>query len=120
VVAADHPERVETEAFIAPAVPLAPALPERTFYAFDDPLYTTEGWAKYNRHYWLEDYPGFLEFFLGKIFTEPHSTKQIEDGIGWALDTTPEALIASEYGLLLCRLGRFRETCERARCPVLV
>ena len=54
-----------------------------------------EGWAKYNRHYWLRDYRGFLEFFFGEIFPEPHSTKQIEDGVAWGLDTTPETLIAT-------------------------
>ena len=32
---------------------------------------------------------GFLEFFFSKCFGEPHSTKQIEDCIGWALETSP-------------------------------
>ena len=49
---------------------------------------TEEGWAKWNRHYWLRDWPGFLDFFFSQTFTEPHSTKQIEDAIGWGLDTT--------------------------------
>ena len=60
--------------------------------SFTEPLPTDEGWAKQNRHYWQRDYPGFLEFFFGRCFTEPHSTKQIEDGIGWALETTPDTL----------------------------
>ena len=55
-------------------------------------LDTDEGWAKYNRHYWLRDYRGFVEFFFGECFTEPHSTKQIEDCIGWGLETDPETL----------------------------
>ena len=29
------------------------------------------------------------------MFTEPHSTKPIEDGVGWGLETTPETLIAT-------------------------
>ncbi len=57
-----------------------------------------EGWAKYNRHHWLRDYPDFLTFFFGQVFTEPHSTKQIEDCIAWGLDTEPEVLIASVEG----------------------
>ena len=40
-----------------------------------------EGWAKTNRHYWAQDYRGFLEFFFDKCFPEPHSTKQIEDSV---------------------------------------
>jgi UDP-N-acetylglucosamine:LPS N-acetylglucosamine transferase len=30
------------------------------------------------------------------VFSEPHSTKQREDAVGWALETTPETLIASQ------------------------
>ena len=63
-------------------------------HSFDKVLATDEGWAKYNRHYWTKDYQGFLEFFFAKCFTEPHSTKQIEDCVGWALETTPEVLLA--------------------------
>ena len=87
MLAAEHPERIIGAAFIGPAVALAPPHPERTVHPFDEPLETDDGWAKYNIHHWLRDYRGFLEFFLGKCFTEPHSTKHIEDGIGWALET---------------------------------
>ena len=55
----------------------------RAATSFDEELDTDEGWAKYNRHYWLSDYRGFLEFFFAQVFTEPHSTKQIEDCVGW-------------------------------------
>ena len=34
--------------------------------------------------------PGFLEFFFAQMFTEPHSTKQIEDCVGWGLETDAE------------------------------
>jgi hypothetical protein len=47
-----------------------------------------EGWEKYNRHYWRSSYRDWVEFFVGNVFTEPHSSKQIEDGIAWALETT--------------------------------
>jgi pimeloyl-ACP methyl ester carboxylesterase/predicted glycosyltransferase len=118
LLAADHPERVDAVAYIGPAVPIAPAHPERTRYSFEDEHDTDEGWAKYNRHYWLRDYPGFLEFFFGRIFTEPHSTKQIEDCIGWGLDTDPETLVDTARGV--ATVEGFRESCERVRCPVLV
>ena len=35
---------------------------------------------------------GFLEFFFSQVFTEPHSTKPIEDCVGWGLETTGETL----------------------------
>lgn len=120
LIAANHPDRVTAATFVAPAVPLAPPLPERAVHSFGDPLDTSEGWAKYNRHYWLEHYPDFLEFFFGKLFSEPHSTKQIEDGIRWGLETTPAALVAATVGMRLRDLGPFHELCSRVCCPVLV
>jgi pimeloyl-ACP methyl ester carboxylesterase len=120
MLAAEHPGRVAGAAFISPSVPLAPPLPERTVYPFDEPLDTDEGWAKYNMHHWLRDYRDFLEFFVGKCFTEAHSTKQIEDVIGWALETTPEVLADHDAGIALPTGVDFRELCARVRCPVLV
>ena len=71
-------------------------------------LATDEGWAKDNLHYWLRDYRGFLEFFFSQMFTEPHSTKPIEDCIGWGLETTAETLVATEIGNGLDEDGRAR------------
>ena len=44
------------------------------------------------------DYRGFLEFFFSQIFTEPHSTKPIEDCVDWGLETTAETLGADPSG----------------------
>jgi pimeloyl-ACP methyl ester carboxylesterase/predicted glycosyltransferase len=94
VAAARHPSRVLGVAAIAPAGPhLTPPLPERAVHDFDARLDTDEGWAKYNRHYWLRDWPGFARFFFDTVISEPHSTKQREDAVGWALQATPEALV---------------------------
>jgi predicted glycosyltransferase len=86
---------------------------------WDEELTTDEGWAKWNRHYWLRDYRGFLEFFFSQMFNEPHSTKPAEDCVGWGLETTAETLVATELG---GKLGEeeTRELCRRVRCPVLV
>ena len=63
-------------------------------------------------------YRDFLEFFADSCFTEPHSTKQIEDFVGWALEIDPATLVASDDGLVACGLESFRSVCERirARC----
>ena len=96
LLAAEQPERVDGAVFICPAVPLGEPLPERTRHPWDEELDTDEGWAKYNRYYWLRDYRGFLEFFFSQMFTEPHSTKPIEDCVGWGLETTAETLVATQ------------------------
>jgi len=119
ILAAEHPERVAGAVFIDPSLPIAPGHPYRAVYPFDDPLDTDEGWAKFNAHYWRRDYRGFLEFFFSQIFSEPHSTKQIEDCVGWGLETDPETLIAVSSGRFLAE-DRIRSLCARVRSPVLV
>jgi pimeloyl-ACP methyl ester carboxylesterase len=120
LLAADHPGRVDGVVYLGPAVGLAPPHPERAVHSFSEPLDTDEGWARYNQHYWLRDYRGFLEYFFSRCLTEPHSTKQREDCVAWALEMAPETLIDTEQGLLLCGPESFRDQCRRVRCPVLV
>jgi pimeloyl-ACP methyl ester carboxylesterase/predicted glycosyltransferase len=118
LLAANHPERVEAAVFIGPTYPGGgEPLPERTVYSWEDELDTDEGWAKHNKHYWLRDYPGFLDFFMSRVLTEPHSTKPIEDMIGWGLETTGEMLVLTDAGL---DPDQARELACRVRCPVLV
>jgi pimeloyl-ACP methyl ester carboxylesterase/predicted glycosyltransferase len=118
LLAAEQPERVEGTVFICPAVPLGEPLAERQTYPWDEELDTDEDWAKYNRHFWLRDYRGFLEFFFAQMFNEPHSTKQIEDCVGWGLETTGETLVATHVHDLSRQA--VRDLCHRVRCPVLV
>ena len=120
LLAAEQPERVEGAVFIGPAFPGGgDPLPERTVYPFDEKHDTDEGWAKYNRFHWLRDYRDFVEFFMSKMFTEPHSTKPIEDCIGWALETDAETLIATQEGPGLTP-EEARALSRLVRCPVLV
>ena len=120
-LAADHPDRVLAAIFIGPAVPLAPGHPERAITSrFEEELDSDEGWAKYNRHYWQRDYLGFLEFFFAQMFPEPHSTKQIEDCIAWALETDPGTLADTTSAMGLCGREEFKDIAARVTCPVLV
>ena len=101
VLAADEPDRVLGVVCLGPAVALAPMPADRKVHPFNERLATTDGWAKYNRFHWLEGgYADFLEFFFAQLFTEPHSTKQIEDFVGWGLEIDPSTLVAIEDGLV--------------------
>jgi predicted glycosyltransferase len=122
IAAARHPERVLGVAAIAPAGPhLSPALPERAIYDFWSDLGTDDGWAKDNQHFYRRDYPAYARFFFDTVISEPHSTKQREDAVGWALQTTPEVLIASKAGQTCTADRAGTETLLRAvGCPVLV
>jgi pimeloyl-ACP methyl ester carboxylesterase len=122
ILMSEHAQRVAGAIFISPTAGVLPRAPEReeAAAAFDAELDEYEGWWKYNANYWRRDYHGFLEFFFSRVFTEPHSTKHVEDAVGWGLDSDPETLIATERcpGLTV---DRARNLAERAsRHPVLV
>lgn len=126
-LAAEHASRVAGAAFIGPTLPIPPRPEKRLATSFNERLDTYEGWAKYNRHYWMSDHQGFLEFFFSECFPEPHSTKQIEDCVGWGLETTPQTLIATAVAPAWQDISepgdderRVRELAACVRCPVLV
>jgi pimeloyl-ACP methyl ester carboxylesterase/predicted glycosyltransferase len=126
-LAADHAERVLGTIVIGPALNLgsaegrmidgpAPALESSIVEAGGtDPM---THWAKYNRRYWLENYDDFLWFFIGQCFSEPYSTKPIEDGVGYARETTGEVLVAES---LASRPSRetLHDWCARITTPIM-
>ncbi len=120
ILAAEHPERVDALAVIGPHAGLGQS-PSGRSYSFTDPLETDEGWAKFNRHYWLRDFDGFRDFFFSTNFSEPHSSKAFEDAWEWSDDMTPERLADTIVGQ---EIGfdeqSARELAGRVRCPVLV
>ena len=121
LLAADHPERVERMAFIAPAVPLAPAVPRAgASRAFQEPREAYDGWATFNRHYWLEHYEAFIEFFFSQCLTERHSTKPHEDTVGWGLETDAPTLVATQLAPRLRDEADVRALLARIDCPILV
>jgi len=95
VLASHHPERTEAAILVGSSLPLVPAYEYKSWASWDQASQTSGDWNKYSRDYWRENYPDFVNFFSQKIFNEPHSTKQIEDMIGWANETTGEVLIAT-------------------------
>ena len=119
VLAADHPERVDSIVYVGPGVTLVSNHPERDVSAFEDAVEADPEWAAAGALLG-HDYLGFLEFFFGRCFNEPHSTKQIEDCIGWASQTTSQTILDTIVGMGIPREELFRETCTRVRCPTLV
>ena len=120
ILAALHPDRIRGLVLIGPDLMLTDDPAEEQGYSFDEDVETPERWEKWNRHYWLRDWPGFLEFFFGETFTEPHSTKQIEDAIGWGLQTDPRTISRG----MDAEWPNDRETasrlCSQVPCPTMV
>jgi pimeloyl-ACP methyl ester carboxylesterase len=121
ILAAEHPDRVAGLVLIGPDLLLTadPAEQEGP-YPFDEEPGTLQGWAKWNRHYFLRDWPGFVEFFFEQTFTEPHSTKQIEDAIGWGLQTDPQAIVRGMDAEWTNDRDSVLRLAADLRCPTLV
>lgn len=134
--AAEHPDRVLGMALIGPATPVLESGPsERGKYImehFEDPYpprpqsaVRTGGrddrgdWAKYNRRYWIDDLEDFAWFFFGHCFPEAHSTKQIEDCVGWTLETTGE-ILGAEWDAPNGDIETYRNWASAVECPVLL
>ncbi len=113
-LAAWYPERAAGVIAIGAALPW-PLPPD-----FDEPKDGYDGWGKANRHYWLADYRGWVEFFMSQVFTEPHSIKQQEDGVGWGLETTAETLLLTAPAVAAPTAEDAEAICRQVRCPVLV
>jgi pimeloyl-ACP methyl ester carboxylesterase len=116
-MAARYPERVSKLFVIGTVLPEWAFADDPSFWARRD---SYEGWEKRNAHYWREHYRDWLRFFMAQVFSEPHSTKAIEDAIAWADETTPDILINSVVNPELLPAMPLAEVIERVRCPVLL
>jgi pimeloyl-ACP methyl ester carboxylesterase len=121
ILAAEHPERVTSATFIGASLPLGQPLPERAdaLRHFDEPQERYDGWLKFNRHFWLADWPAFLEFFFSQCFTEPGSEDEIAHFVGMGLETTPETILLTAEAPGLDR-ERTVELARAVECPTLV
>ena len=114
-LAAWYPDRVAGVVAIGAALPW-PLPPD-----FDEQKPRYEGADKVNSHYWLADYRGWVEFFMSLVFTEPHSTKQREDGVAWGMETSAETLVLTARAADADGGDAAAEAvCRQVRCPVLV
>jgi pimeloyl-ACP methyl ester carboxylesterase len=93
--ATEQPARVRGAIFVCPTVRIGEVESQSPVPLFEAELSSNEGWAKYNAHYWRRDLAGFAEFFFRQVFVEARSSKHVEDGVRWALQTDPETLIAT-------------------------
>jgi pimeloyl-ACP methyl ester carboxylesterase len=119
---AAHRNRVTAAVFVAPTVYWDDELPARRIQPFDAPCTSDAGWGRYNAEYWQRDLVGFAGFFVGEVFCEPHSSKQIDDAVEWIQQTDAETLIAIEQAPYLgdADEAEVRRLARGVRCPSLV
>ena len=130
-LAAEHPDRVAGAVLIGPSVGFRPPSMDGPDAAFEGPdPGDVDDWARYNALAWRRDWPGFADWFFHRVFNEPHSTKQIEDCVGWALETDPGTMMVAEYAPYLRPPESWGDRpheeptslsfLRRIECPVLV
>jgi len=69
MLAAHHPDRVKAEILIGTAATIGPAIPYAALQHFLARHERPDGWDKYNREYWLTNYPDFADHFVRNIFS---------------------------------------------------
>jgi pimeloyl-ACP methyl ester carboxylesterase/predicted glycosyltransferase len=114
------PERVAGAAFIGPLFPYTASHWSVLMKARPNRFVPFRWWGRLNPTRWNERYPEFVQWFISRCFTEPHSTKGIEDGVGWALESDGATIAATTMGQVHKDRGVLRELAENLDCPVLV
>jgi pimeloyl-ACP methyl ester carboxylesterase/predicted glycosyltransferase len=126
------PERMVGAAFTGPMFPYTPShlwlmRSKLVWWTISRPAISPQfyrWWGHFNAVHWRKEYPVFAEWFVSRALPEPHSSKAIEDGVGWALDTDPETLIATvrdKQSAHRCNPPRaLRGLARNLDCPVLV
>jgi pimeloyl-ACP methyl ester carboxylesterase len=119
------PERVAGAAFVDPMFPYSLShwtllLHPRFASLFGRRWPVYRWWGRLNAVHWMEEYPEFCQWFIARCLPEAHSTKAIEDGVSWALDTYPGTLIAMARGTWLRDRHTLRGLAQHLSCRVLV
>lgn len=125
-LAAECPQRVLGVASIAPGIPFV--TPSHDHWVdgaarFDARRRHPSGWELYNRHHWQSGgYREWVTFFFEQQLPEPHSTKQIEDAVEWAMETSVDVMLAEEDAdsFVPGSAAEAEALCRDVRCPVLV
>ena len=128
---AEHPDRVSGAVFTGPAFPVTDEWPAWARASLLKRGSSYEGAECFNVHFIRERYPEFLEWWIGEVVAEPHSTMAIEHSIDWGLETDGETIAHTLGPVEQIGAGSMREVFEagsdafvdmagRIRCPVLV
>lgn len=121
IMAAHHPQRVKAVILIGSNATVGPNYSYITPKHFTTQQSDFDGWNKYNREYWRTNYCDFAEFFARNVCNEPHSTKQAEDTIEWANETSGATLIKTiEARVYPPPFDIGEDMYRRITCPILL
>lgn len=121
VLAAHHPDRVKGAILVGTSASIGPGYPYMAPQHFAARPERFEGWGKYNREHMLANYPDFARHFISRICSDPHSSKQIEDGLEWAQNTDGAVLARTvEARAIPPSFDATKSMFRKIRCPMMV
>jgi pimeloyl-ACP methyl ester carboxylesterase len=130
LLATEHPDRVHGIAFLGPFFPASRlgglrwrVMSRLTPIAARMPPLPIGGWAgKFHFGHWQRDYPDFVRWFAGRVASQRHSTRALEDTIAWGSGSDPTTLTLSVLGAPAAPVTRRAqlELAGRVDRPVLV
>jgi len=93
----------------------------RDFRLFASRINLLTGADQFSRKSLLDDFDAWAQWFTTTVVaTDPHSTKQTDDLIGWLTATGPQAAADAYMGDCVRTPADARALCARVTCPVLV
>jgi pimeloyl-ACP methyl ester carboxylesterase len=99
LLAAQHPQRVAGLVLLGASVDVAGEVSsdlQRAMANFDEVVAEgPDGWARYNRHAWARDYPGFVRWFVDVALGAEATDEARADGVAAGLDVDPAVLAAT-------------------------
>jgi pimeloyl-ACP methyl ester carboxylesterase len=108
-------------------IDLPRAVRSRTYRRFARQVKFSEALDMYTRDALLHHQRRFLEWNMSSFaMPEAHSTKQIEDAVGWGMETDGQALADAHYAMEIADEAILKDRdeilayCSRVCCPVLV
>lgn len=133
LLAAHHPERVRAMVSICGSFTIGADYGTWDRETFEAHFECPEGFQKFNRHYWRENYADFARQLAEWAAHEPHSTCIREHGLAWSRETTaavlehtidarlapdqPYALDESMYRRIRCPLLLIHGTADQLQHP---
>lgn len=127
VLAAQHPQRVAGLVLLGANVDVLGETPsdlQRAMASFEDVVIGRDGWARYNRHAWARDYPGFVRWFVDTALGAEATDEARADGVAAGLDVDP-AVLAATLGTRAAvpfpvQAAQLRACADRISAPALV
>jgi pimeloyl-ACP methyl ester carboxylesterase len=126
VLAAQQPQRVAGLVLLGASVDLAgdePSDLQRAMASFDE-VKDGDGWARYNRHAWARDFPGFVRWFIDTALGDEATDEARAEGVAAGLDVDPAGLAATLGARtavpLPVQAAQLRTLADRISAPAVV